>query len=70
MLLCAMLKKFIATVAEVELNCTLRNGFCKWSRDVFARYKVCYNGAMICATCLAMALQDKLHEILHSVTER
>ena len=37
-------KNLLQPLRKVELNCTLCNGFCNWSRDVFGLCKVCYIG--------------------------
>ena len=45
MLHCGMLKRnSLQPCWKVQLNSTFRNGFCKWSRNVFGRCKVCYIG--------------------------
>ena len=71
MLHCIIPEKFVATLCEalqkVELNSTFRNGFFNLSLNVFGRYKALH-WAMFRATCLALALRDKLLEKLHRLT--
>ena len=61
MLHCAMLKKFVVTVAESRTQLDFPQRFLQ-----LVSHRLQW--AMIRATCLAMTFLDKLHEKLHSIT--
>ena len=67
-LLCAMVKRFIATVAESRTQFYFPYRFLLLISRHFWPLQGMLHWAMIRATSLAMALRDKLREKLHSVT--
>ena len=64
MLHCAMFKNSLQPLRKVELNSTFRNGFCDCFHNVFSPLQGMLHWAVIRATCLTMALRDKLQEKL------
>ena len=64
MLHCAVLKEFVATVAESRTQFYFPQRFLQLISQRFWPLQ----GMLHWASCLAMALRDKLHEQLHSVT--
>ena len=62
------LKKFVATVAESRTQFYFPQRFLPLISRRFLPLQGMLHCAMVRATCLAMALRDKLHQKLHSVT--
>ena len=60
---------YTAQCLKIHCNRCRKSNSIVLSTTVSATGLKTYNGAMICAPCLAMALQGKLHENLHSVTD-